>query len=95
MLYWLSAETRRFNELQRLLPAVSHKVLTATLRRLEREGLVERTVYPEIPPRVEYSLSPHGTTVLPVVEAVRAWGHVHLRARPGAVERPGTHDGLQ
>jgi DNA-binding HxlR family transcriptional regulator len=81
VLYWLASGTRRFNELQRLTPGVSHKVLTSTLRRLESAGLVDRSVYPEVPPRVEYSLSAHGQTVVPVIEAVRAWGHVHLRGR--------------
>ena len=81
ILYWLGKGTRRFNELHRLAPAVSHKVLTSSLRQLEADGLVQRTVYPEVPPRVEYALSEHGRTVLPVVEAVRSWGHVHLRAQ--------------
>ena len=77
-LFWLGSGTRRFNELRRLMPEISHKVLTATLRHLERQGLVCRTVHPEVPPRVEYSISAHGRTVQPVIEAVRAWGHVHL-----------------
>lgn len=77
-LYWLGSGTRRFNELRRLMPEVSHKVLTATLRHLEHEGLVRRTVYAEVPPKVEYTISSHGRTVLPVVEAIREWGHVHL-----------------
>jgi DNA-binding HxlR family transcriptional regulator len=78
VLYWLKSGTRRFNELRRLMPDVSHKVLAATLKNLEREGLVNRRVYAEVPPRVEYSISGHGHTVEPVIEAMRAWGHVHL-----------------
>ena len=85
VLYWLAQGTRRFNELQRLAPPISHKVLTSTLRQLESNRLVERTVYPEVPPRVEYALSEHGRTVLPVVEAVRSWGHVHLRVQRHAL----------
>lgn len=81
ILYWLATGTRRFNELQRLAPGVSHKVLTSTLRRLESDGLVVRTVHPEVPPRVEYELSRYGETVRPVIDAVRAWGHVHLRTQ--------------
>jgi DNA-binding HxlR family transcriptional regulator len=77
-LYWLDLGTRRFNELQRLMPDISHKVLTATLRGLEREGLISRTVYAEVPPRVEYCISNHGETVRPIIQAVRAWGHEHL-----------------
>ena len=77
-LYWLDSGTRRFNELRRLMPDISHKVLAATLRSLESEGLISRTVYAEVPPRVEYSISSHGVTVLPILQAVRAWGHEHL-----------------
>jgi DNA-binding HxlR family transcriptional regulator len=77
-LYWLDSGTRRFNELRRLMPDISHKVLTTTLRGLEDEGLICRTVYPEVPPRVEYSISGHGETVLPILQAVRAWGQEHL-----------------
>jgi DNA-binding HxlR family transcriptional regulator len=77
-LYWLDSGTRRFNELQRLMPDISHKVLAATLRNLEEEGLVARKVYPEVPPRVEYCISRHGESVRPVIAAVRAWGREHL-----------------
>lgn len=78
-LYWLDSGTRRFNELRRLMPDISHKVLTATLRALEREGLVCRTVYAEVPPRVEYRISSHGESVRPIMQAVRAWGHQHIQ----------------
>jgi DNA-binding HxlR family transcriptional regulator len=82
VLYWLAAGTQRFSDLQRLMPAVTHKVLTASLRQLEHDGLVLRAVYPEVPPRVEYMLSEHGRSVVPVVEAIRQWGHEHLRVQP-------------
>ena len=77
-LYWLDSGTRRFNELRRLMPDISHKVLASTLRSLEHEGLISRTVYPEVPARVEYRISGHGETVRPIIQAVRAWGHEHL-----------------
>ena len=77
-LYWLESGARRFNELRRLMPEISHKVLTETLRDLEREGLVCRKVYAEVPSRVEYRISDHGETVKPIMQAVRAWGHEHL-----------------
>ncbi len=73
-LYWLDSGTRRFNELHRLMPDISHKVLTETLRNLEQEGLISRTIYPEVPPRVEYCISEHGESVRPIIQAVRAWG---------------------
>lgn len=69
-LYWLATGKRRFNELRRLMPDISHKVLAATLRGLEQEGLICRTVYPEVPARVEYYISDHGETVRPIIEAV-------------------------
>jgi DNA-binding HxlR family transcriptional regulator len=77
-LFWLDSEKRRFNELRRLMPDISHKVLASTLRNLEREGLISRTVYAEVPPRVEYSISGHGESVRHIIQAVRAWGHEHL-----------------
>jgi DNA-binding HxlR family transcriptional regulator len=88
VLYWLDSGTRRFNELRRLMPDISHKVLAATLRNLERDGLICRTVYPEVPPRVEYSISSHGRSVQPLIEAVRAWGHTHLDWAASAREEP-------
>ena len=80
-LYWLDSGTRRFNELHRLMPDISHKVLSATLRGLEHEGLICRTVYAEVPPRVEYRISTHGESVRPIIQSVRAWGHEHLEWR--------------
>jgi DNA-binding HxlR family transcriptional regulator len=79
VLYWLADGTRRFSDLQRLIPDVTHKMLTSTLRQLESAGLVDRRVYPEVPPRVEYSLSDHGHSARPVIEAVRTWGRQHLQ----------------
>ncbi|MGA8223509.1 MAG: helix-turn-helix domain-containing protein [Candidatus Acidiferrales bacterium] len=78
-LYWLDTGTRRFNELRRLMPDISHKVLAATLRGLENEGLISRTVYAEVPPRVEYRISEHGESVRPIIQYVRAWGNEHLQ----------------
>jgi DNA-binding HxlR family transcriptional regulator len=77
-LYWLDSGMRRFNELRRLMPDISHKILTSTLRDLEREGLICRTVHAEVPPRVEYRISAHGETVRPILQAVLAWGRGHL-----------------
>jgi DNA-binding HxlR family transcriptional regulator len=81
-LYWLDSGTRRFSDLERLIPEISHKVLTETLRNLEREGLISRTVSCDVPPRVDYQISEYGETVRPLVEAIRLWGRQHLeRAR--------------
>lgn len=66
--------TKRFGELRRSLTGVSQKVLTAQLREMEENGLVERTVYAEVPPRVEYSLTPLGQSLQPIMDAMRVWG---------------------
>ena len=66
--------TRRFGELKRSLGGVSQKVLTAQLRQMEESGLLTRTVYPEVPPRVEYTLTELGASLRPVLEALRDWG---------------------
>lgn len=66
--------TRRFGELKRSLSGVSQKVLTAQLRQMEDSGLLTRTVYPEVPPRVEYTLTELGSSLRPVLKALRDWG---------------------
>jgi DNA-binding HxlR family transcriptional regulator len=80
-LYWLVLSTRGFNELRRLMPEISHKVLTETLRTLEHEGLICRKIYAEVPARVEYRISNHGESVRPIIEAMRVWGHAHIEWR--------------
>jgi DNA-binding HxlR family transcriptional regulator len=69
--------TRRFGELRDSLAGISPKTLTDRLRSLEERGLVERRMYPEIPPRVEYSLTPAGRSLEPVLVALAAWGRSH------------------
>jgi DNA-binding HxlR family transcriptional regulator len=64
----------RFNELRRTLPGISQKVLTDSLRSMEADGIVTRTVYPEVPPRVEYCLSELGETMRPIIKSMEAWG---------------------
>lgn len=64
----------RFNELQKDLRGISQKVLTDSLRALEADGLVTRTVYAEVPPRVEYALSELGETMRPILDAMEKWG---------------------
>ena len=71
----------RFNELHRLVPEATTKMLAQQLRELEADGLVERKAYPVIPPRVEYSLTAFGRSVLPVLEAMNEWGAAYLAAR--------------
>lgn len=64
----------RFNELRRDLEGVSQKVLTDSLRAMEDDGIITRTVYPEIPPKVEYALSPLGESMSPILDAMAQWG---------------------
>ena len=63
----------RFNELRKSLDGISQKVLTDSLRSMEADGIITRTVYPEVPPRVEYALSPLGETMRPILDAMEAW----------------------
>jgi DNA-binding HxlR family transcriptional regulator len=74
ILWYLKGGTRRFSELGRLIPEITEKMLSIQLKDLEDRGLVQRTAYPEIPPRVEYSLTPLGRTLVPVLNAIAAWG---------------------
>lgn len=66
--------TRRFSELMRSLPGVSQKVLTANLRTMEEDGLLTRKIYPQVPPKVEYSLTDLGQSLRPVIEVLMQWG---------------------
>lgn len=68
---------RRFAELRRAIPRISERVLARQLDELERDGLIERKVYAEVPPRVEYSLTPRGSTLCPVIKQIWKWGVKH------------------
>ncbi|HUL03947.1 MAG TPA: helix-turn-helix domain-containing protein [Gemmatimonadales bacterium] len=72
------AKTLRFNELRREVDGISQRMLTVTLRGLERDGLVTRTLYPEVPPRVEYALTPLGATLRQLIRGLVAWAGAHL-----------------
>ena len=77
----LLARPWRFNELRISLEGISQKVLTDSLRSMEEDGLVTRTVYPEVPPRVEYSLSPLGESMRPIIQAMEQWGAQYKAAK--------------
>lgn len=66
--------TQRFNELKKLLPQITQKMLTQQLRELESDGLVERKVYPQVPPKVEYSLTASGESLIPILRMMCSWG---------------------
>ncbi len=71
----------RFNELRKDLNGVSQKVLTDSLRSMEEDGIIIRTVYPEVPPRVEYSLSELGESMRPIMDAMEIWGTEYKKSR--------------
>ena len=76
----LAHDSMRFGELQRSVGKVSQKVLTSQLRQMEAAGLVSRTVYPEVPPRVEYALTDLGRSLRPIIDAMWDWGEGYKRA---------------
>ncbi|MCX5075566.1 winged helix-turn-helix transcriptional regulator [Streptomyces sp. NPDC060334] len=82
LLWELEQRPRRFGELRRLVPGVSEKVLSAQLRELETDGIVHREVYEEVPPRVEYSLTPLGRELNAALAPLGAWGGRHLLPAP-------------
>ena len=78
VLYHLLEGTHRFNEIRRRIPNVTQRMLTNQLRELEADGLILRTVYAEVPPKVEYSLTARGRSLEPVIAALKTWADGHL-----------------
>ncbi|MFT8643411.1 MULTISPECIES: winged helix-turn-helix transcriptional regulator [Gluconacetobacter] len=83
ILFHLLHGTMRFNALRKRLPNVTQRMLTAQLRELEQDGFVLRTVYAEVPPKVEYSLTGRGRSLEPVIMALKHWGDAHTRFGKG------------
>ena len=80
ILWHLSAGTLRFSQLQKAVTATP-RMLTLQLRELENDGLISRTVYPEVPPRVEYAMTDLGRSLMPILTAIRDWGSEYLRSK--------------
>jgi len=78
ILWHLAQNTLRFSELKRLIPNATPKMLTQQLRELESDNLITRTVYPVVPPKVEYNLSEFGTSIKPILNAMYQWGESYL-----------------
>jgi DNA-binding HxlR family transcriptional regulator len=93
ILFYLEGRTRRFSELQRLIPHMTKKMLTQHLRELESDEIIRRKVYAEVPPRVEYSLTRHGESLKPLLKLMSGWGSRH-RARYGLAKARVRHDEL-
>lgn len=87
ILWHLAIRTSRYGELRRQIPGITEKMLIQQLRELERDGIIERQVFPTVPPRVEYAFSAYGTSLKPVLCALRSWGMQH-RARYAAHDSP-------
>jgi len=81
ILWHLKDETKRFGELKRLIPEISEKMLIQQLRELERDEIVHRNVYPNVPPKVEYSFTDYGRSLEPVLQSLCNWGEAHLNRR--------------
>ena len=81
ILWHLTRGTIRFNELQRLLTNITQKTLTMQLRELERDGIIYREVYPEVPPKVEYGLTKVGESIKPILSSMCEWGKEYQEAR--------------
>ncbi|MFB9328471.1 winged helix-turn-helix transcriptional regulator [Paenibacillus aurantiacus] len=78
ILCYLTKGTRRTGELKRLMPGITQKMLTQQLRELEDDGVVTREIYNQVPPKVEYSLTPYGWSLKPILDALCAWGEHHI-----------------
>ncbi len=81
ILWHLIEEPRRYGALSRIIPQATPKMLTQQLRELERDGLINRKVYPVVPPHVEYSLSAFGKSLLPVLNIMYSWGEGYMKER--------------
>jgi len=82
VLYHLLESTLRFNEIRRRIPNCTQRMLTNQLREMEADGLIARKVYAEVPPKVEYSLTPRGRSLEPVITALKAWGDANVTIDP-------------
>ena len=86
ILFWLKDGTLRCGELRRKIPGISERMLIQQLRQLEDHGVVHREVYPEVPPKVEYSLTAYGRSLRPITDLMCEWGKKHMR-RATATEK--------
>ncbi len=77
ILFCIAGGVNRFGAMGRAIPKVTKQMLTQQLRELEKDGVLTRTVFPEVPPRVEYALTDRGRSLLPVIDAMKNWGETH------------------
>lgn len=79
ILYHLNGDAKRFSEIRRSIPGITEKMLTQQLKELESDGVVNRKVYPQVPPKVEYSITKYGKTLGPVIGEMQKWGMGHRK----------------
>ena len=87
VLWYLRKDKKRFSELKKRIPNITEKMLSLQLKDLERDGIVARKVYPEVPPRVEYFLTPFGKSVIPMLEEIARWGRNLAESKGKWIER--------
>jgi DNA-binding HxlR family transcriptional regulator len=93
ILHYLLSGTKRFGELRRLLPAVTQRMLTLQLREMETAGVIDRKVYAEVPPKVEYSLTEFGRTLQPILNLMNEWGKTYQGRLDQSSRPPSTRAG--
>ncbi len=81
ILFLLSERVLRFGQLQKVIDGITQKMLTQQLRELESDGIIKRKVYPVVPPKVEYSITPYGKTLVPILTSMHKWGKNHRKKR--------------
>lgn len=87
VLWYLKKEKKRFSELKKLIPNITEKMLSLQLKDLESDGIVKRKIYPEVPPKVEYSLTDFGKTLIPMLEEIALWGRSLAETKGKMVEK--------
>jgi DNA-binding HxlR family transcriptional regulator len=96
LLYILFTGTKRYGELRKLIPDTTQRMLTLQLRELEEDGVIERKVYAEVPPKVEYSISKSGESLKPIIDAMWHWGKTFLDTLPDDKVQPSSDpDGVE
>lgn len=89
VIYLVRKECNRFSMLQKAIPAISKQMLVNQLREMEEDGILERIIYAEIPPRVEYRISPYGNTLMPIIDCMSDWGLEELKRNRELYPEPG------
>ncbi|ABO35443.1 transcriptional regulator, MarR family [Methanococcus maripaludis C5] len=81
ILWHLNESTKRFSELKEVVPGISQKMLAQQLKEMEEDGIIKKTIYPEIPPKVEYSVTEFGKTLFPLLKSMNTWAETYLTER--------------